>query len=268
MVPLQRKLDCVAAEVAERALPRSRKVNGRFVLDKNAFPEYKNYLGGSNVFAWRWAMRGKTVPIPTEDVLAKELPVLTPEFSVRSNGVVKRDCGKGGVGNKTFVTWLGHASVLVEFDGWTVLADPVFSERCSPVQFAGPRRVRPACVEVADLPQVDFCVISHNHYDHLDFDTCKQLLELHKKCVFCVALGTKAWFVASFGKAAGERVVEFDWTDEAVTAGATATAVDSGEVVKAEETTSSTKEPVLCPLTIAALPCQHWCRRGLLDTNN
>ena len=71
--------------------------------------------------------------------------------------------------------WIGHASSLVQFDGVTVLTDPIFSERCSMVQFMGPKRYRPPPCTVEDLPKVDCVVISHNHYDHLDYNTVKAL---------------------------------------------------------------------------------------------
>ncbi|KAJ2726638.1 Protein-lysine N-methyltransferase efm4 [Coemansia sp. Benny D115] len=73
------------------------------------------------------------------------------------------------------LTWLGHASLLVQIDGLSVLCDPVFSQRCSPSQYIGPKRFTKAPCQVADLPKIDVLVISHNHYDHLDVGTLTEV---------------------------------------------------------------------------------------------
>src|SRR6185369_14918437 len=65
-------------------------------------------------------------------------------------------------------TWLGHSTVLVEIDGARVLTDPVWAERASPVQFAGPRRFQPVPIAISELPPLDAIVLSHDHHDHLD----------------------------------------------------------------------------------------------------
>ncbi|KAJ2471883.1 Protein-lysine N-methyltransferase efm4, partial [Coemansia sp. RSA 2320] len=73
------------------------------------------------------------------------------------------------------LTWLGHASVLAQIDGATILCDPVFSDRCSPVQWLGPKRYTKAPCQVSELPgAIDVLIISHNHYDHLDWNTLRQ----------------------------------------------------------------------------------------------
>src|SRR5882724_9133440 len=68
-------------------------------------------------------------------------------------------------------TWLGHSTVLLEIDGARVLTDPVWGERASPVSFAGPKRFQPVPVSVAGLPELDAVLVSHDHYDHLDYPT-------------------------------------------------------------------------------------------------
>ena len=73
------------------------------------------------------------------------------------------------------VTWIGHASTLVQVGGSNVLTDPMFSERASPLSFAGPKRPLPPGIALADLPHIDAVVISHNHYDHLDAPSVKAL---------------------------------------------------------------------------------------------
>ena len=93
------------------------------------------------------------------------------------------------------LTWLGHATVLAEVDGCTILADPVFSDRASFVQFAGPRRYTDPGCTVEDLPKVDAVIISHNHYDHLDRDSVTKLTELQPNISWFVPEGTAQWLI-------------------------------------------------------------------------
>jgi N-acyl-phosphatidylethanolamine-hydrolysing phospholipase D len=109
------------------------------------------------------------------------------------------------------VTWIGHATALVQANGLNVLVDPIFSERASPVQLFGPKRAQPPGVAMADLPDIDAVLISHNHYDHLDRISVAQLDEkakaTGKKTLFIVPLGLKAWF----NGIGIDSVVELDW---------------------------------------------------------
>jgi N-acyl-phosphatidylethanolamine-hydrolysing phospholipase D len=73
------------------------------------------------------------------------------------------------------VTWIGHSTVLVQIAGINILTDPIFSERASPVSWAGPKRVTPSALRISQLPPIHHVVISHNHFDHLDTWTVKQL---------------------------------------------------------------------------------------------
>jgi N-acyl-phosphatidylethanolamine-hydrolysing phospholipase D len=109
-------------------------------------------------------------------------------------------------GTKPTVTWIGHATLLVQLGGLNVLTDPLWSERASPVDFAGPRRLVAPGMRFEDLPRIDAVVISHDHYDHLDVETVERLVREHQPRFF-VPLGLKAW-LADHG---ARDVVELDW---------------------------------------------------------
>jgi N-acyl-phosphatidylethanolamine-hydrolysing phospholipase D len=133
------------------------------------------------------------------------------------------------------VTWVGHATFLVQMGHTTFLTDPIWSERASPVSFAGPNRFVPPGLALADLPRIDFVVISHNHYDHLDLDTLRALAERDGETRFLVPIGN-----GELLREEGiERVEELDWGDRVV----------NGEV------------------TIHCLPTQHWSQRSVGDRN-
>ncbi len=81
--------------------------------------------------------------------------------------------------NSVAITFINHASFLIRFSDGLVLTDPIFSERCSPVSWAGPRRVRLPGITLADLPPPDVVLLSHNHYDHMDLPTLRILQRRH-----------------------------------------------------------------------------------------
>lgn len=134
------------------------------------------------------------------------------------------------------VTWLGHASTLIQLpplstdhaaaDGTedvsarsiNVLFDPIFSERCSPSQAAGPQRFTPAPCSVEELPPIDVVVISHSHYDHLDYHTMKRLRQLRGDRIHAfVPLMVKDKLAGPGGFGwRPEQVSELDWWDQAV----------------------------------------------------
>ncbi|HEX8364301.1 MAG TPA: MBL fold metallo-hydrolase [Allosphingosinicella sp.] len=78
-------------------------------------------------------------------------------------------------GEEMRVTWIGHATVLIQTQGLNILTDPVWSERTSPLSFIGPKRVRAPGVRLEDLPKIDLVLVSHNHYDHMDTSTLRHL---------------------------------------------------------------------------------------------
>jgi L-ascorbate metabolism protein UlaG (beta-lactamase superfamily) len=116
------------------------------------------------------------------------------------------------VADQLAVTWYGHASVLVEVDGRRVLVDPVWSDRVSPSGLIGPKRMHPVPTGIDELPPLDVVVISHDHYDHLDLSTVRQLVE-HSAAPFVVPLGVGA-HLRSWG-VPENRIVELDWGGQA-----------------------------------------------------
>jgi N-acyl-phosphatidylethanolamine-hydrolysing phospholipase D len=104
------------------------------------------------------------------------------------------------------VTWIGHSTLLLELDGTTLLTDPHWGNRASPLSWAGPRRLGAPGLAFESLPRIDVVLISHDHYDHLDLATVKRLASSHDP-LFLVPLGLKAWFM-DHGMT---RVEELDW---------------------------------------------------------
>ena len=173
----------------------------------------------SDLVKWRIEALRAGVPKPPREAT----PIATPEVAqLQGNRAVPS------------VTWIGHASTLVQSGGLNVLTDPVFSERASPLAFAGPQRAQPPGVALADLPSIDVVLISHNHYDHLDLASVRALSERAQgRTLFLVPLGLKP-----FLEREGVRnAVELDWWDSRVVSG----------------------------VEFHLVPVQHWSARGLAD---
>ncbi len=83
------------------------------------------------------------------------------------------------------VTFVGHATVLLQSEGLNLLTDPVWSQRVSPMSWAGPKRHRQPGLRFSDLPPIDALLLSHSHYDHFDIATLKQIRKRHNPAVFC-----------------------------------------------------------------------------------
>ncbi|KIP07586.1 hypothetical protein PHLGIDRAFT_105453 [Phlebiopsis gigantea 11061_1 CR5-6] len=146
---------------------------------KNPWPSFRAHDWQDQYYiVFQWSKRIPKIP----DDIATLLPVAKPTWGLDADA--SRDSMK--------VTWLGHATVLLEMPARTsinsedplpnpprgirILFDPIFSERCSPVQFAGPKRITPSPCQVPDLPEIDAVVFSHDHFDHLDANTLRALL--------------------------------------------------------------------------------------------
>lgn len=128
-----------------------------------------------------------------------DLPQLTPDVAwLKANRSVDA------------LTWIGHSSFLVQWQGLNILTDPHLTARASPFKQAGPKRYQPPALDFSDLPPIDVVVVSHNHYDHLDRDTVKRIAREHAPQFF-VPLGLKVWFERE-GMA---KVTELDWWQDA-----------------------------------------------------
>ncbi len=104
-------------------------------------------------------------------------------------------------------TWIGHSTVLLQTGGLNVLTDPVFSQRASPVQWAGPRRVMDPAMALDALPPLDVVLISHSHYDHLDKSSVRRLVRAHPDAAWVVPLELGA-YLRRWG---AREVIELDW---------------------------------------------------------
>jgi N-acyl-phosphatidylethanolamine-hydrolysing phospholipase D len=130
------------------------------------------------------------------------------------------------------VTWIGHSTMLVRMDGVSFLTDPIFSDRASPVSFAGPRRVTPPGIPIEALPEIDFVLLSHDHYDHTDFDSIEHLAALGVPFVVPVGVG-------EIVRDAGGEATELDWWGETEIGG----------------------------VRLTCVPAQHFSGRSLVDTD-
>ncbi len=136
-------------------------------------------------------------------------------------------------GDSIVVTFVNHSTFLIQTQGLNILTDPVWSERASPVPFAGPKRMRPPGIRFEDLPQIDIILLTHNHYDHLDIKTMQKLADLYSPAIY-TPLGVGLYLE----KKGIENVTEMDWWDEAETSGG---------------------------LNLVCTPAQHFSGRGSFD---
>ncbi|MBS0655887.1 MAG: MBL fold metallo-hydrolase, partial [Verrucomicrobia bacterium] len=136
--------------------------------------------------------------------------------------------------------WIGHSTFLVQAGNVTLVTDPVWSKRVSPLPMVGPKRLIDPPITLSELPQIDLVLISHDHYDHLDEPTIKALVRKFPNILFCVPLGLKKWFLRRKIK----NLIELDWWQS--------------------------KNITLAPgkeLQVTSVPAQHFSGRGLFDRN-
>jgi L-ascorbate metabolism protein UlaG (beta-lactamase superfamily) len=187
---------------------------------RNVYPHEAH--GFSDFLRWRWNRIWKDLPSP-EDY----------SFPLADNDPTFLNTNQ----NKTTLTWIGHATVLFQLVGKNIITDPHFSQRASPVQWAGPQRLVEPGIPFESLPAIHIVVISHDHYDALDKHTIVKLREREggEKTNFFVPLGFGGW-LKNLGI---EHVIEMDWWDE------------------------SAYED----LRITAVPVQHWSKRSFFGRN-
>ncbi len=142
---------------------------------------------------------------------------------------------KINISNDVSLSFVGHATFLLQANGLNVLTDPIWSDRCSPLSFLGPKRLQEPGIAFENLPKIDIVLISHNHYDHLDLPTLKRLW-LRDRPTFIVPLKNKA-LLASEGIT---NIIELDWW----------------------ESTQAKSD-----VKITAVPAQHWSGRWIIDRN-
>jgi len=200
-----------------------------------------NYIASVNrslIEVLRWQFDRILHRLPPSPTVATPRVLSDLEFISRN--------ARAGAAMIPAVTWIGHASALVQASGLNVLTDPVFSKRVSPVSFAGPARAQPPGIALKDLPHIDVVVISHNHYDHLDRASVIRLSrQAGGSPLFLVPLGLKQWLA----KLGITHAIELDWWDY--------------YVFGSPDQTSSGISAVEFHLT----PAQHWSSRSLGDRN-
>ncbi len=166
----------------------------------------------------RWQFREKRVRWPRS--FESPFPQARPDRSVEGDGLR--------------VTMVGHATMLIQTCGLNILTDPVWSERASPLAFAGPKRVNPPGVELCRLPPIDLVLLSHNHYDHMDLGSLKCIRAMHDPHVV-TPLGNDALLYEADPTM---HVTTLDWGGSA---------------------------PVGNNVRVHAAPAHHWSARGLND---
>ncbi len=139
--------------------------------------------------------------------------------------------------NKPQAVWINHSTFLIHLDGLNILTDPIWSQRCAPLGVMGPKRLHPPSIELDKLPTIDYVLITHNHYDHLDEKTVRFLSKKFSNIRWIVPKNVKKWF----DKRKIDHVHELAWW----------------------ETFLSEKQKV----RIHAVPAQHFSGRGPFDHN-
>lgn len=200
---------CITARMS---FPLSDHCNGKTFFNPGQRAE-RGLLG-----LLRWKLTSRASPWPRWVELAPSAP--------------PPPAGEGEI----VATWINHATFLLQTPSGNFLTDPVFSERTSPVSWAGPRRVHAPGVAFDDLPKIDGVLLSHDHYDHCDLPTLQRLASTHQPLVLA-PLGHRALLAA----AGITRVVDLDWWQtHAWTPG----------------------------ISVTLTPARHWCRRRVGGTNH
>ncbi|KAJ3414793.1 hypothetical protein HDV05_006040 [Chytridiales sp. JEL 0842] len=234
-----------SAIVGEGQKPAHHKPDGNGFL--NPWESFENH-GFTDFFVglFEWDFK-RSRPPPEEERCKVRTPDTTSLNAFLSPSTSSTTTAVFNPSHRLALTWLGHACTLVTSkNNLNVLFDPCWSDRCSPMSFAGPKRITPTPCDLASLPQIDAVVISHNHYDHLDVSTVLKLKELWPDVIFFAPLGNKKWFEDLGVKSTN--VVECDWWDE--------------YEVQVKRSEGHVATGVIC-----CTPCQHFTGRTLWDRN-
>ncbi|MDH4554988.1 hypothetical protein E8F11_07305 [Pseudomonas sp. BN417] len=194
--------------------PQSDNFDGRHF--RNLEP--KPHKGTRELLRWQFS-REKQAPWVDQPG-----PAIPPEVAQRAEGDELR------------VTYINHATLLIQHRGLNILTDPVWSQRVSPFSFVGPRRHHPPGLGLDQLPPIDLILVSHNHYDHLDLESLRALVERFPLATVVSGLGNGPLIRES----GFSRIVELDWWQNLPLAGG---------------------------LTLHSVPVQHWSARTRDDTN-
>lgn len=195
--------------------PVERPVSANFDGERFLLPGHENVGEKSFADLLRWQATREPAPWPETVPVTPALPAARVE------------------GGALVATMVGHATVLVQTRGLNILTDPIWAERASPFQFAGPKRVTAPGIDFASLPTIDLVVVSHGHWDHLDVPTLKQLWDRDRPLIL-VPLGHGRLLAAN-----GIEARELDWGERAE----------------------------LGPVTAVAEPVYHWTSRWFTDRN-
>lgn len=223
---------------------RSNSQLGRTIQDR--VRERDSWLVDGENFLYRptWERSIKFMALGILDILfippsRDKLDETFPLHPLQWETILDPDC------DRIQLTWMGHSTLLAQMNNVNILTDPMFSDRCSPSQWIGPKRYRspPADIRTIStrLKSIDVVLISHNHYDHLDYNSCKEIQEHNKDVTFVVPLGVKEqWFRYNLPNS---KVIEVDW-HETIT-------------VKSTSTKGS--------ISITGVPMRHWSSRVGMD---
>lgn len=193
----------------------SNHFNGKKFVNPNALDEH--HYG--DVLKWWFSGNDKGM---WHKLTEEDLPVAPKPVPIVQN-------------KELHVTFINHATFLLQFDGLNILTDPIWSNRASPYQWIGPKRMRPPGLSFDDLPPIDTVLISHNHYDHLDLQTVLDLHKIHDP-TFVVPLGVEQ-FLHDHNI---DKTIQLDWWHDK----------------RLHEN-----------LALTAVPARHFSGRGLFDRN-
>lgn len=183
---------------------------------------YDDSKGALEFFTWKWQQMQMDIP----DADSYNFPVdRSMHDSISANTT------------RPSLTWIGHATFLIQINGMNILTDPQFSKRASPFAFAGPKRASQPGMSIDELPLIDVVVISHDHYDSLDIASLEGLVKHNqsKNIHFMVPLGLKEWFEEL--DLENIEVTELDWGER----------------------------HTINNIQFTAEPAQHWGKRTLFD---